>query len=89
MISRDDARRTADLWINDGKSPEDQREVGFHEFEHGYVVWRVEPEPDDPDEPPLNVGGGLGIIDKETGELSYWPPLPLDVVIQQYSARRA
>lgn len=87
MISRDDAQRRADSWINAGKSPEDQREVGIYEFAHGYVVWRVEPEPDD--EPPMTVGGGMGVIDKETGELSYWPSLPPDVVAQRYSAQRA
>lgn len=88
MISRDDALRRADLWINEGKPAEDQREVGIYEFDLGYVVWRIEPLPDDGG-PPRNVGGGMGVIDKETGELSYWPSLPPDLVAEQFSAERA
>ena len=88
MITRDDAYRKAESWINAGKAAEDRREVGLYEFPGGYVVWRVEPEPEDSDEPPMTVGGGMGVVDKETGDLSYWPSLPPDVIAQRYSARR-
>lgn len=87
VITREEAMQKADAWLNAGKSAEERREVGVYEFEHGYVVWPVEPRRD-PTELPMNVGGGRGVIDKETGELSYWPSISADMIAQEYSAKR-
>lgn len=87
MITREDAVRRADEWINSGKPADQRREVGVYEFEHGYVVWPVEP-PRDPTQLPMNVGGGRGVIDKQTGELSYWPSISADMIAEEYSAKR-
>lgn len=88
MITREEALRRADTWINADKPAEERREVGIYEFEHGYVVWAVEPRRD-PLQLPTNVGGGRGVIDKETGELSYWPSVSADTIAQDYAAKRA
>lgn len=39
------------------------------------------------DQPPL-FGAGRGIIDRETGELSVWPSLPVEMVIEQFKKCR-
>ena len=88
MITREEALQRADAWLNGGRPAEERREIGVYEFEDGYVVWPVEPEPEDPTELPMNVGGGCGIIDKETGELSYGSSLSADLVAKEYSAKR-
>lgn len=88
MITREEALQRADTWLNSGKPAEEQREIGIYEFEYGYVVWPVEPEPEDPTALPMNVGGGCGIIDKETGELSYGRSVSADLVAEEYSAQR-
>ncbi len=77
-ITLDEARRIARQWVTaDGSAPD--AEVGVREFGAGYVVWRV-------DEP--EVGAGRGVIDKETGELSVWPSIPVEAVAERYAARR-
>lgn len=88
MITREEAQEKADAWINNGLPPGERQEIGMYEFEHGYVVWGVEPEPDDPRGIPEVVGSRRGIIDKQTGELSYGSSLSADLVAEEYSARR-
>ncbi|WP_130511954.1 hypothetical protein [Krasilnikovia cinnamomea] len=87
MIDRAAALARADQWIN-GDRPEDQRhDIGVHEFGTGYVVWAEPPARPDPTRPPDSVGAGCGVIDKQTGDLSFWPPLPATMVAQRYQAR--
>lgn len=62
----------------------DVSEVEIEEFDLGYVAWRYEPPPVDPTLLPSNVGGMLPVIDKETGEITYWPNLGSTGVIDQY-----
>jgi hypothetical protein len=35
------------------------------------------------------LGAGRGVIDRETGELSVWPALPVEIVAQRYQVERA
>jgi hypothetical protein len=94
VITREEALRRADEWVNRDQSPEQRASVGFHEFEEGYIVWRESgPEPGgtapgDRTRPPATVGGGRGVIDKETGEFSTWPSLPVSTIAEQYKLRR-
>lgn len=88
MITREEALKKADWWINRDVPPEERQEVGLYEFEHGYVVWGIEPEPVPPAVVPETVGSAAGVIDNETGELSIWPPLPADMIAERYSAKR-
>ncbi len=84
MITREEADQIAEKWVSQtapaGVSPTPM----VHEFDLGYVVWAKQA----PDEPPL-FGGSRGIIDKNTGELSVWPSLPVDLVITQYRERQS
>lgn len=88
MISRDQAQEIAESWANTGEAPGERVEVGLYEFEHGYVASAIDPEPADSDRPPSNVGGGRIVIDKETGEVSYWPSISARMIAEQYSAKR-
>ena len=76
MITADEARRIAERWVAESGAAQ----AGVHEFDVGYVVWGA----DD-----ATVGAGRGVIDKETGELSVWPSIPVEVVAAQYAAQRA
>jgi len=88
VISREEALEKADAWINGGVPPEERQEIGIYEFEYGYVVWGVEPDPVPPAVVPETVGSASGVIDKETGELTSGSSLPAPVIAEQYSARR-
>ncbi len=58
--------------------------LGLTEFDLGYVVWAVPPPGE---QTPLGVG--RAVIDRETGELSLWPAMPVPRVIQMYEEDRA
>lgn len=88
MITKQEALEKADDWLNAGAPAERRHEVGIYEFEHGYVVWAVEPEPDDPTAIPDTVGSSRRVIDKQTGELTTWPSIPVQIIAEQYSAKR-
>jgi hypothetical protein len=81
MISREEAEHIAAKWVSDSLPSGTSSTSGIHEFDLGYVV-SVQPQ----DEP---IWFSRAIIDKGTGELSVWPPLPLETVIAQYRARQA
>ena len=76
-ITANEARRIAARWI--GESSPDFSPQLF-EFDAGFVVWGSGGEP--------QLGAGRGVIDRETGELSVWPALPVEVVAAQYRAER-
>ncbi|HVX46875.1 MAG TPA: YwqJ-related putative deaminase [Mycobacteriales bacterium] len=83
-ITRDEADRIAQKWVADSAPPGATFTAAVHEFDLGYVVWA---------KPPAGqaqvIGGGRGIIDRETGDLSVWPSLPVATVIEQFRACRA
>lgn len=83
-ITRDEADRIAAKWVADSTPPGRTLTAAVHEFDLGYVVWPRQLTT----EPPI-VGSGRGIIDRETGELSVWPSLPVAMVIEQFRAQRA
>jgi hypothetical protein len=83
MITRDEADQIADKWVADSVSTVPLT-AAVREFDLGYVVWAQSPA----DHRPL-FGAGRGIIDRETGELSGWPSLPIDTVIEQFREKRA
>jgi hypothetical protein len=80
VTTRDEALERARSWAGGA-------EVGIHEFDLGYVVWAVEPEPVG-DRPPATVGTARGVIDRATGELTLWPALPPEAVAQEYRRAR-
>lgn len=84
VITRDEAEQIAEQWVRDSCPPDVDLAPVVHEFDLGYVVWGRRP----PGEPPL-FGASRGIIDRETGELSVWPSLPLDMVVDEYRLRRS
>ncbi|MFG1920462.1 YwqJ-related putative deaminase [Cryptosporangium sp. NPDC048952] len=75
MITSHEARRIAARWVAES-SPDLSPQL--YEFDAGFVVWGSADEP--------QLGAGRGVIDRETGELSVWPALPVEVVAQQYRA---
>jgi hypothetical protein len=83
-ITRDEAERVAEKWVRDSAPPEPPLTATLYEFDLGYVVWGQPP----PGRAPL-VGAGRGIIDRETGDLSVWPALPVELVIEQFRERRS
>lgn len=92
MTSRDDALARAREWLGDPAA-----EIGVHEFDLGYVLWRVEPPTADHDPghgtrlPPVptRFGAARAVIDKETGELTTWGSAPVQVIAADYTARKA
>ncbi|MGX4734924.1 SUKH-4 family immunity protein [Kitasatospora griseola] len=88
MTTREQAIEAAHQWIN-GARPEDQwHRIGVHEFDLGWVLW---PIPDaEPDRPvgerraPAEIGTACAVVDRETGELTHWPSVPVDEVVQLY-----
>jgi hypothetical protein len=87
MITAEEALARADAWVN-GDATADRRDVGIYEFDLGYVVWGVEPPRAEVTRPPETIGTAVGVIDRETGELTAWPPLPAPAVAEQYTRRR-
>jgi hypothetical protein len=80
-ITANEARRIAARWVAES-SPDLFPEL--YEFDAGFVVWGTAPTPG----PGSRLGAGLGVIDRETGELSVWPALPVEVVASRYRAER-
>ncbi|MFD8599251.1 SUKH-4 family immunity protein [Kitasatospora sp. NPDC059646] len=88
MTTREQAIEAAHQWIN-GARPEDQwHRIGVHEFDLGWVLW---PIPDaEADRPvgerraPAEIGTACAVVDRETGELTHWPSVPVDEVVQLY-----
>ncbi len=84
MISREEADQIAQRWVAESAPADTELTPIVHEFDLGYVVWGRQPA----DAQPL-FGAGRGIIDRETGELSVWPSLPVAMVIEEFKKRRA
>ncbi|MET8148616.1 SUKH-3 domain-containing protein [Actinoplanes sp. NPDC005259] len=87
MITRDEALDRARAWICEGR--DDQPEIGLHEFDLGWVAWPAAPAPADATRPPASTGGPQIVVDRETGDITRWPPLPAPTIAEQYTAARA
>lgn len=91
MISRDEALARARRWAAAGR-PGPPPEVDFYEFDLGFVASRRGPTPqvaDGPPRPPSATGQATVVIDRETGELSRWPSLPIPALVERYAQHRA
>ncbi|SDY71728.1 YwqJ-like deaminase [Micromonospora pattaloongensis] len=86
MILRDEAERIAAVWAHrDSLRSGQEYTPHLDEFELGYVVWSTPP----PNVPPVPGEELRTVIDRETGELSFWPSVPAQVVQQMYRDHRA
>lgn len=84
MINEREAREIVAPWVNQDKEIGDARTVGMQEFDLGWVFWRVLP-PGTPED----VGSGRAVVDRSNGELTYWPSVPAENVIDLYREYRA
>jgi hypothetical protein len=89
VTSQEQALAIADRWLNPEGSAEPHREVRMQEFDLGWVVWAAPAEPErDPEtgerRPPAEIGNACGVVDRRTGELTVWPSVPVDEVVQMY-----
>ncbi|MEV8093976.1 SUKH-4 family immunity protein [Kitasatospora sp. NPDC085879] len=89
MTTREQAIEAAERWLN-GDRPEDRRQrIALHEFDLGWVLW-AEPEPAGTDagegerRAPADIGSACAVVDRETGELTTWPSVPVEEVVQLY-----
>ncbi|MFJ5229318.1 SUKH-4 family immunity protein [Kitasatospora sp. NPDC088391] len=94
MITQEQALATAERWLNGSAADGGHREVRYREFGLGWAVWAA-PAPLERDpvtgerRPPADLGDACGVVDRESGELSVWPSVPVDEVIAGYEARHA
>ncbi|MGI5378643.1 SUKH-4 family immunity protein [Streptomyces sp. CA-251387] len=89
MTSQEQALAIADRWLNPEGSAEPRREVRMQEFDLGWVVWAAPAEPEREPvtgerRPPAEIGDACGVVDRRTGELTVWPSVPVDEVVQMY-----
>lgn len=92
MTSQEQALAVADRWLNPEGSAEPRREVRMQEFDLGWVVWAAPAAPErDPvtgeRRPPAEIGNACGVVDRRTGELTVWPSVPVDEVVQMYQQK--
>jgi hypothetical protein len=73
------AQLIAAPWINQDKPVGAPVSFGLHEFDLGYLFWRVLPLGESAD-----VGSGRTVIDRQNGEQTYWPSAPVDTVVDMY-----
>jgi hypothetical protein len=83
VVDRWEAELIAAPWVNQDVSVGVARDYEVHDFDLGYVFSRVLPMGMAED-----VGSGRIVIDKENGELTYWPSSPIPEVVEQYRAFR-
>ncbi|WP_354641444.1 SUKH-4 family immunity protein [Kitasatospora camelliae] len=89
MTTREQAIEAARRWMNDGLPEERWRDVAVHEFELGWVLWPEQPPArTDPGSgerrAPEVIGSACAVVDRETGELTTWPSVPVEEVVQLY-----
>ncbi|MEV6207718.1 SUKH-4 family immunity protein [Kitasatospora sp. NPDC051914] len=90
MTTREQAMEAAHRWLN-GDLPEEQwRTVGVHEFDLGWVLWAEPAEaaeagaPEGERRAPAEIGSACAVVDRETGELTTWPSVPVEEVVRLY-----
>ncbi|WP_033221023.1 SUKH-4 family immunity protein [Kitasatospora phosalacinea] len=89
MTTREQAIEAAHQWINGAKPEEQWHRIGVHEFDLGWVLWPVLPaaEPDPETgarRAPAEIGTACAVVDRESGELTHWPSVPVEEVVQLY-----
>ena len=84
MITREQVLERSQHVFNSSPTANGRVEVEYYEFDLGYVVWPVEPEPTDWSRPPSTIGGSVLVIDGETGAPSVWPRLAAPQVAELY-----
>ncbi|MFJ1705056.1 SUKH-4 family immunity protein [Kitasatospora sp. NPDC088346] len=89
MTSREQAIEAAHQWINGARPEEQWRPVAVHEFDLGWVLWAEQPAAaTDPGtgerRAPAEIGSACAVVDRETGELTSWPSVPVEDVVQLY-----
>ena len=87
MITRQVVEERARELFNSSPATPDDVDVGIYEFELGFVVWPVEPEPTDWSRPPSTIGGSVLVFDRN-GTPSVWPRLAAPQVADLYRDRR-
>ncbi|RKE23293.1 SUKH-4 family immunity protein [Streptomyces sp. TLI_171] len=89
MTTREQAIEAAHRWINGARPEEQWHRIGVHEFDLGWVLWPA-PAAEEQDRPvgerraPADIGTACAVVDRETGELTHWPSVPVDEVVQLY-----
>jgi hypothetical protein len=73
------AQLIAAPWLNQDKRAGARRTFGTHEFDLGYVFWRILPLGEAED-----VGSGRTVVDRQNGEQTYWPSVPVSGVVEMY-----
>lgn len=79
MIGEWEAKLIAAPWAYQDKAVGVTRALGMHEFDLGYVFWRQLPPGDQ-----AGLGAGQIVVDKQNGELTYWPSVQPQEVAEQY-----
>lgn len=90
------AQAIADEWMGRAHSGKRGR-GGVYEFDAGFVVYPLIPAAiDEPASEPTprrprsrRAGSGVGVIDRQTGQLSLWPNLPHKQVAEMYRRSRS
>jgi hypothetical protein len=88
MVTREEALELARSWAT-GLWTKDLREVGLHEFALGWVAWPILHAPRDPKQAPPPSGWPTLVIDRETGDMTRWPSIPVSVIAEKYTALKA
>ncbi|MGW4382285.1 SUKH-4 family immunity protein [Kitasatospora sp. NPDC004531] len=100
MTTREQAIEAAHQWINGARPEEQWHRIGVHEFDLGWVLWPIpDAEPDRSGgsssasgsggsgaerRAPAEIGTACAVVDRETGELTHWPSIPVEEVVQLY-----
>jgi hypothetical protein len=83
MIDQWEAELIASSWLYQDKPVGVALEPGVHEFDLGFVFWRQLPLGE-----AVDIGSGRIVVDRDNGELTYWPSVPPTEVAEQYRAFR-
>jgi hypothetical protein len=83
VIDEWQAKLIAAPWAGQDKPAGEPRAVEIHPFDLGYVLWRVLPLGRSEDG-----GSGRAVVDRQSGELTFWPSVPVPTVVELYRAYR-
>ncbi|WP_149258216.1 YwqJ-related putative deaminase [Actinomadura sp. K4S16] len=83
MVDLWESQLIAAAWLAQDGPAGVPRGFGTHEFDLGYVYWRTPPPGRSGD-----VGSGRVVVDRLNGELTHWPLVPVEAVVEQYRAFR-
>ncbi|KQV13203.1 MULTISPECIES: SUKH-4 family immunity protein [unclassified Kitasatospora] len=89
MTTREQAIEAAHQWINGARPEEQWHRIGVHEFDLGWVLWPEQPAVAEQAavgerRAPTEIGSACAVVDRETGELTHWPSVPVEEVVQLY-----